>query len=496
MVSAPRWIVLSLLALVSLLGSPLRAQDYERWYVIEISGQRAGWAMLTQTTGDERITTRSKTHLSIKRGAAEVRMTTDAEFVETAEHKPVSIVVTQKLGAGPTELKGTYEGDGVHIVKTHDGQQEAKIVPLPEGEWLTPAAADRYVRQRLAAMPEKIVVRTIELGGGLDVESALAPAVITRTRLEPATLKVGTREVSGVRCVTTSSTQPDIESKEVLDMLGVPMRSEVSFGPLVMVMTAADRNVALAGGEAPELMIRTFISPDREIAHARTSRKAVFLVSVGEGALPAIPSSGAQNVERVDDRTARVTIDLARQSPAPDADPANADFGRSSGTITSGDARVQALALAGGPTPENAEKARRAVHAFINRKNLDVGFATAAEVARTRTGDCTEHAVLLAAVLRAMNIPSRAAAGLVYADEFEGEKGIFAYHMWTQALLDLGEGPTWVDLDATMPDAVPFDATHIALVVSPLADGQTDQVFTSLVSAIGRLKIKVESVTP
>ena len=40
--------------------------------------------------------------------------------------------------------------------------------------------------------------------------------------------------------------------------------------------------------------------------------------------------------------------------------------------------------------------------------------ATAAEVARSREGDCTEHAVLLAALARARGIPARVAMGLVY----------------------------------------------------------------------------------
>ena len=42
---------------------------------------------------------------------------------------------------------------------------------------------------------------------------------------------------------------------------------------------------------------------------------------------------------------------------------------------------------------------------LFTEKDLSVGFATAADVARTAQGDCTEHAVLLAALLRASDIP-------------------------------------------------------------------------------------------
>ncbi|NBU87363.1 MAG: transglutaminase domain-containing protein, partial [Verrucomicrobia bacterium] len=65
-------------------------------------------------------------------------------------------------------------------------------------------------------------------------------------------------------------------------------------------------------------------------------------------------------------------------------------------------------------------------------KNYGVGFATASEVARNKEGDCTEHSMLLAALGRALGIPTRVATGLVYADEFEGEKDVLVYHMWNQ----------------------------------------------------------------
>ena len=37
--------------------------------------------------------------------------------------------------------------------------------------------------------------------------------------------------------------------------------------------------------------------------------------------------------------------------------------------------------------------------------------------ARTRSGDCSEHAVLLTALLRARGIPARVSHGLVYLEQ-------------------------------------------------------------------------------
>ena len=78
------------------------------------------------------------------------------------------------------------------------------------------------------------------------------------------------------------------------------------------------------------------------------------------------------------------------------------------------------------------------VHSTMTKKNFSQAFSTAAEVAESREGDCTEHAVLLAALARACGIPSRVAIGLVYVESAGG----FGYHMWTEMYLD-GAGCRW-----------------------------------------------------
>ena len=56
----------------------------------------------------------------------------------------------------------------------------------------------------------------------------------------------------------------------------------------------------------------------------------------------------------------------------------------------------------------------RYVNREVTKKDFTQAFATAAEVAKSREGDCTEHAVFLAALARARGIPARVAIGLVY----------------------------------------------------------------------------------
>ena len=60
-------------------------------------------------------------------------------------------------------------------------------------------------------------------------------------------------------------------------------------------------------------------------------------------------------------------------------------------------------------------------------------LAPADHVARTLEGDCTEYAMLMAAMCRAEGVPSKTAIGLIYADTKTGPA--LGFHMWTEVWL-------------------------------------------------------------
>jgi transglutaminase-like putative cysteine protease len=127
------------------------------------------------------------------------------------------------------------------------------------------------------------------------------------------------------------------------------------------------------------------------------------------------------------------------------------------------------------------------VHRHINRKGLATAFAGAGETVRSRAGDCTEHAVLLAAALRSVGIPSRTISGLIWTRHDGADGGAFLWHMWTQAVID----DRWVDLDATLPGTSAFHPGHLAISVS---DGSPRDIETSgraMLAVFGSLAIEV-----
>ncbi len=92
---------------------------------------------------------------------------------------------------------------------------------------------------------------------------------------------------------------------------------------------------------------------------------------------------------------------------------------------------------------ERAERLRRAVRAHITTKDLNVAEGSAVQTLRNREGDCSEHATLLTAALRAQEIPARIVVGLVYSAPHGGWVG----HAWTEARV----AGAWTLLDAAYP---------------------------------------------
>jgi transglutaminase-like putative cysteine protease len=114
-------------------------------------------------------------------------------------------------------------------------------------------------------------------------------------------------------------------------------------------------------------------------------------------------------------------------------------------------------------------------------KEATVSVPSALQVLESRKGDCNEHAVLYAALARAMGLPARMVAGAVYMPADDGSAGAFYYHAWNQVWLG-----RWVAVDPTFGQ-FPADATHVALV-----EGGPDKDI-ALIGMLGRIRFEVES---
>ncbi|MCP4659306.1 MAG: transglutaminase domain-containing protein [bacterium] len=463
------------------------SSSQERWYRIELAGSPAGWLVERQERSDDRLTTESMMHLDFKRGPAEASLELESRFVETPEGRAITVWAKQKLGSLPMETSYEFLADGIAVTQQQgDAVQEQKL-PLPEGEWLTPGRMESKIREMLGRGVKEFSLRTID--------PLLGPQpVTTEWTLEARDEEIvaGGRPYRTTRWRQTQSLTPQLATIVNVGADGRMIRSTTQMMGMEIAITLASREVALGKREAPELLLRTFIQPDRRIESPRRVTRAVYELSVVEGELPQLPTVGSQRVEHAG-QSARITVALGSSPAATEVDAA--EFLRASIYVNHDDPRIRELLAEAtrGAKPDPAARVaaiRSFVGEYLNDKDLQSVLATASEVAATRSGDCTEHSVLATALLRAAGIPARVVTGVVYVERFAGRSDLFGYHMWAQALVE----DRWLDLDPTLGS---FDATHIAFDTTALNDDASAMLaMANFASMIGRVRIKVLEIEP
>jgi hypothetical protein len=149
--------------------------------------------------------------------------------------------------------------------------------------------------------------------------------------------------------------------------------------------------------------------------------------------------------------------------------------------VQSDDPRIQAQARQAIENTRRPEVAARRLTRWVYenlRKEVTAGVPSALDVYARRAGDCNEHTVLFVALARAVGLPARTAAGLVYLD------GTFYYHAWPEVWLG-----DWVAVDPTFGQ-FPADAAHLRLTVGGLARQ------LELVRLVGQLGVDVVATEP
>ena len=488
---ALRTLLPALVLLAGLLAGAREADRVERWYEVKVAGNPAGWTRSLETRVPEGWRTESETRLRLKRGSTLLDMSTTGWMVESADGKPLSGGRTQAGSGASQRVTWRYTPEGV-IERTTDGDRVTeRTLPSPPADALPPHAADAEATPLRASTATEIVQRIFEPAQGA------LPQRVRAVRAGPERISVAGTPVDAMRWKLEGPLVPP-DTLEWRGADGALLRSlsPTGLGAIESVLSTRERaKVAFErAGDAPEVMVASFAECDRPMADPLRLRQAVLRVRSKSGTPEAPLSAGYQRVRALDGGGFEVTVDLDQPpAAATDAERADPAYLASSPMIDARDDEIAAFAreaVADAPAVASArlERLRAATYARLSRKNLASALASASDAFRSRSGDCTEHAVLLAALLRAQRIPARVVAGLVWCDDFGGRHDVFGWHLWTQALV----GGRWVDLDATLPPGGPgFHPGHIALAATALSDPAGDPSWTRLLGALGNLRIEV-----
>ena len=139
-------------------------------------------------------------------------------------------------------------------------------------------------------------------------------------------------------------------------------------------------------------------------------------------------------------------------------------------------------------SPHAVETARR-IHRFVSTSfDYKLGaslFSDSRTALREMRGDCSEAAVLTAALLRAAGIPSRVVMGYATLG-----KGVFIGHAWTEAWL----GGEWVGVDAALRE-FPTGAERLALARLSGARDMQVEAANLMIRMLANLDIEIEEAS-
>ena len=469
------------------------------WATLLLGEDRIGWTRTSVAPLGEgpRAGTRTDTETSMtfRRFGQEISLSVELTMEDGPDGAMRSYeMVTKNPGAAPSKSSGLVKGGTLSVTSEVNGRRSTREIAIP-ADLKSPSYADTLLTDG-----------SLRPGGSVQFKTFLPDlervATVTLAKAAaPATVELpggGTRELTEV--VASQDVLPfptklyvdaDGESVfETTDLLGQTLTTyEVSQEEALRALFAGKD----AGGA--DMGFDTLVTVD-PIPNVHATRRVVYDVAVEDAkAADLFLETASQQVEPTADGGARVTVIGLPVAPAATAGDAP-EFLKSTRYLQADDPRVIAHAKAAAPEDASAGRIAAGCAAYVNRtltdKNFSTALASAAEVAENLAGDCTEHSVLCAAMLRARGVPARVCVGLV-AIPGRGQMG---GHMWVEAYLD-DDGPDgpaaarWVPLDPTMTGGA-IGGGHLLLGRSALTDDASPvSSFLPMLEVIGRLAVKV-----
>jgi hypothetical protein len=458
-----------------------------------IQGIKVGHAKtvisLSNEGGRDVVRIHHASQLRLERFGQQVEMTLEYHSIQTPDGKLLSFETKTTLGTIPMVVAGQVEGEALRLDKTTAGRTSHETIA-----WSPDAGGFYAVEESLRRRPmQPAEARTIRK---LDPAThALASVTLTARSWESTPLPGGPQELLRIEGVTILAPGQEIAMTLWADREGVIHKSRTS--ALELEAYRVSKREALAAAAQPPLDIglATAVPLNREIARPHQTRRIHYRVTLERDNPAELFVSGpSQDVRSVDQQTAEIIVRAMRPTaavgPAPQTrDPPTAADREPNDLVQSDDPKVMAMARQVAPDETDPAKLalalERFVHERIAEKNFSQAFATASEVARQREGDCTEHAVLLAALARARGIPARAALGLVYSPASRG----LAFHMWNELFI----GGEWIPYDATLGQGG-IGAAHLKLVVTDLRGATGMASFVPVAQVMGQLSVEVVDV--
>jgi len=411
-----------------------------------------------EADGKKLIRTTKELRLVVGRNDAKAEMKADVSADEDAEGKVQAIKAKLWLGRDRVQTLDCTVIDGPKIRVTADGEFKYQTEFRWDPDCVGLAREQTLLREKRVKTGDEFRYRYFEPQvtnyvainvSVKDKEQVALPGGVKRELLkviatpEPLKLKDG----QPLRFPAATFWVDPVSYDTIKTQMEIPEIGKVS-------LIRTSKVAALApNGQVPDLMKRQSIFLKSAIPGMHAREAVTYRVTFHGDAQPKdlVVQDARQSIKNGEGKSFELHV-TARRKPERLAkeEKAGPEFLKSNYFINSDDAKVKELAARAAGTSadawEKAQKIESFVRNYMKPADYTEAMAPADHVAKTRTGDCTEYAMLTAAMCRAQGVPSRTAIGLVYVDRLLGQPAGLAFHMWTEVFVQ-GQ---WLGLDATL----------------------------------------------
>jgi hypothetical protein len=477
----------------SLLTSTIFAAASEEtdYMAILLDGHKIGHAIHARKVDGAQVTTTDDMNMLIGRGATAIQYSGKEVNVETTAGKPVRFETVQNISGTRHYRKGTITNSGqIRLATQNDtGLRADGVIPYPQGALM--AEGMRLLQVKKGLLPgltyetlifrpdmDKAVPAKVEVGKKTSID------LLGKVQ-ELSEVKVSMQVEGQILTVVSYVDEKFTAFKSIIPMMGMNME-----------MIACEKDFALSQDDIVDFLDKLCVASPTPIGSADLAGPIVYELTATTNKPLVLPNTDTQAVKEIAPGRFEVTVGPIQppsgvKYPYAGKDKEAIKALAATEYLQTKDAKIVDLTQHAVSGTDDAFKAalqiENFVKGYITKKDMSVGYASAAEVAQTRQGDCTEHAILAAAMCRSAGIPARVVCGLVYTDAIGTKKNVFGAHMWAEVFLD----GKWFPIDPTRaPNG--FSASHITLA---RGDGNPTDFF-SLVNTLGCFKIEKVTLPP
>jgi len=456
----------------------------EKTYMaIFMYGNKSGHVATTREVSGDQVKTTEVVNITMNRMGTPAKLVMTAASVETTDGRPLRFETGGTLGS----TKGVIDEKGnlTLTVQSVMAGASRRTIPWPKGALLSEGM--RLLTRKHGLKPgTRYSFKTFEpnMGQALTVDVTVGP----KKEVDLLGRKAKLTEMKSVTRLAGMS----IPGTEYVDDSFRLQKTTKLIGAMSVEMIVCSRAFALSPDNPVDFIKKTLIRSPVPLPDVDHARSVTYHLRAKNGQTLKGVATDSQTF-RAKGAGAVVTVTPARAGkasiPYKGADKAALAALKPARYVQSDDEKVVALARQAVGTTTDAEEAARRIEAFVARyiaaKTLEHAYFSAATVARMKEGDCTEHAVLVAAMCRAVGLPAQVVSGLIYVhDTTGGPSRSFYPHAWNQAYV----GGKWIGLDAAMGG---FGPGHIALTAG---DGDIDEYF-DIFPTLGNVVIEKVEVT-